>query len=275
MFDPRLLRVGVEVSGQLRWYDGLQISAEIVKIANALQGEATVKISNMTKPVRDYILSETTPFNLNRIRKKVIVEAGRQSTGYYRLYEGDIVSAVPSQPPDIMITLKAQTCQWEKGNVVSRSTSAAAPLSAIAGQVAQDMGLRLMFEADDKNVSNYQFTGAAIKQVGMLGDMGNVNAYVDGDALVIKNTDKPLQGTSHILSMASGMIGIPERTEQGIKCTYLLNPQSRLGGQLTIKSEINPGTNGNYTIYKLTHSVANRDDQFYTIAEASRQGYLL
>lgn len=271
-FDARLLRVGVEVKDQLRWYEGLQIKASVTKLASSTQNEATVEITNIAKEVRDYIMTETTPFNANRVRKRIIVEAGRASYGYHRLFVGDITEVQISQPPDISIQIKAKSSQWEKGNVVSKSTAAQTRMSVLAASIAKDMGLSLIFEATDKNISNYYFVGAAIKQVEKLAEMGRVNAYVDDNNLIVKDTGEPLKQVTRVLSMESGLIGIPQGSEQGVKVTYLFEPTTRLGGGLTLKSFSNPGLDGEYIIYKLGYELSNRDEPFYVTAEASLKG---
>lgn len=270
--DLRILRIGVEINGQLQMYDGLWASASGTKFANPLQNECEVRIANLSKEVREYLLTETSPFNANKTPKRIIVEAGRVSTGTFRLFEGDITECSPSQAPDITLTMKAKTGQFSKGTVIAKSHPAQTPLSRIAKDVAAALSLSLVFEAQDKNISNYSFTGASLKQVDKLSEAGNVNAYVDDKKLVVKDYNVPLKGVSHVLSEQTGLVGIPELTEQGVRVKYLLDPQSQLGGELKLESKINPSMNGDYVIYKLSFEISNRDTAFYTIAEAKRKG---
>jgi hypothetical protein len=270
MLDPRIVKIGIEINGQIRYYEGLAVTASGTKYANPIQNECEIKITNLAKETRDFILTESSPLNANRTRKQVYVEAGRESYGTAILFQGDIVSVTGGQPPDITITIKAQTGAWEKGNIVAVGQPGQAKLSAIAGQVAGSMGLTLDFQAKDKNVSNHNFTGAALKQVDKLGTAGAVNAYVDDGRLVVKDYNIPLSGRVRVLDMDSGMIGVPEFTEQGIKVKFLLDNQSVLGGGLRIKSKTNPAADGDYVIYKLGFEVASRDTPFYYIAEAVR-----
>ena len=270
--DLRLLRVGIEVSGEIRLYDGLWVSASGTKFANPLQNEAEVRISNLAKDVRDYLLTETSPFNANKTPKRIFVEAGRVSTGYFRLFEGDITECVPSQAPDITLTLKAKTKQFSKGDIVAKSEAAQAPLSRIAQNAASTLGLSLIFEATDKNISNYNFTGSALKEVEKISDVGGVNAYVDDTVLVVKNYNAPLRQAAHTLSESTGMIGQPELTEQGVRVSFLLDPNAKLGGELVLESKTNPAVSGRYVIYKLSFDVTNRDNAFYSIAECKRLG---
>lgn len=270
--DLRIVRVGIEVDGQLRVYEDLWVSASGSKFANPLQNECEVRISNLSKDVRQYILTETSPLNANKTAKRVKVWAGRVSTGVFLLYEGDITDATPTQSPDITLTIKAKTGQFSKGTIVAKSHGAQAPLSRIASDAASALGLSLVFEASEKSIANYSFTGSALNQINKLSASGNVNAYVDDANLVVKDYNKPLAGITHTLSEATGMVGIPELTEQGVKVTFLLDPNAKLGGELVLDSKANPAMNGRYVIYKLNFEVSNRDVQFYTIAECKRAG---
>ena len=268
--DPRLLRISIEINGQLKRYEGLDMVASGTKYASATQNECEVKVSNLDKATRDYLLTETSPFNRNRTRKILRVEAGRVSTGYSLVYQGDITNAVGGQPPDISITLRAATGDFAKGQIVARSQPGVAPLQNIAGRVAQDMGLSLAFQASPKQIANYTHTGSAGKQVGLLGQLGRVNAYVDDGALVVKDWNAPLKNRVREVNLDTGMIGIPEFTETGLKVKLLFDNQTVLGGALRVRSIMNPAANGLYTVAKLGFELASRQEPFYYIAEAVR-----
>lgn len=268
--DPRVIRVGVEVGGNVQTYDGLAVIASGVKYANANQNECEVKITNLAKATRDYLLTETSPFNSNRVRKQLTLSVGRRSTGTSVLFVGDIVSVVGSQPPDVTVTIKCATGDYSKGDIVQRTQPGLCSLRRIAAQVAQDLGLRLDFQCDDRQIANYSFTGGALRQVDQLGAYGRVNAYVDDGELILKNYGQPLRGSTRVLNLSTGMIGVPEFTERGVKVKMLYDNQTTLGSGLRIESQMNPAANGDYSIYKLGFEVASRDVPFYLLAEASR-----
>lgn len=268
--DPRLLRIGIEINGVLHQFEGLDMTASGTKYANANQNECEVKITNLDKATRDFLLTETSPFNKNKRRKLLTVEAGRVSTGYALVFTGDITSAIGAQPPDIALTLKAMTGDYAKGVIIARSQPAVAPLRNIAAKVAGDLGLALRFEATPKQISNYTYTGSAVRQVEHLGRMGRVNAFIDDKTLVVKNFNTALVRTIRELNLDSGLIGIPEFTEQGVKVKMLFDNQTTLGSGLRVTSILNPAVNGLYTVYKLGFELASRDTPFYYIAECTR-----
>lgn len=268
--DQRIIRLGVEVNGELRVFDGLQVRASGEKFANPLQDTCTVTVSNLARDTRNFLLTETSPFNKNRTPKLLRIEAGRQSSGVAVVFEGDITEASPSMGPDIELTLTAKTGNFSKGRVIAMSQAAVTPLSRIAEQVAKEVGVSLTFEAQDKQIGNFSFTGAALKLVDKLAQAGGVDAFIDGAQLIVKDRNVALRNVVHVLSAESGMIGLPEATEQGVRVQYLYDPNSRVGGGLEIASQANPSLSGKYVIYKLGFDIATHSTPFYTIAEAKR-----
>jgi hypothetical protein len=280
--DPRLVQVAITIEGTTRAYGGPVVTSGYPtqpaiestgnKFANPIQNEAKVKIANLSAADQDYLLTRCGPFYQSSTPKTLVLSAGRQSTGVSQIFTGNIVRCAPSQPPDIMLEFTCQTGAFNKGKIVSTAQAGSASLSTVAGAVAGDNGLQLDFQATDKNVTNYAFTGGALKQVDALGDAGDVDAFVDDDALIVKDSGVPLKGVLRVLNAQSGMVGIPEVTEQGIKVTYLLDNQSRIGGGLQLQSILYPSLNGNYEIFKLGWNITSRDKSFYWIAEAKRLG---
>lgn len=270
MLDLRRVRVGVEVSGQIKWYEGLRVKASGTKYADPMQNDCTVTISGLSRETRDYLLTETSPFNNNRTPKRIILEVGRVSTGVFQLFIGDIVSSEPSSPPDLDLTIKAKTQNAQAGKIVSKAGPSSARLSDLSRQVAADLGLTLEFDAQDKNIGNYQHTGAALKQVDKLSAAGGVVAYIDNDRLVVKDALKPLTNRVRILNKDSGMVGVPKITEKGITVQFLIDPETTLGGALRIESKINPAINGDYVINQLKFEVASHDTPFFYTANGAR-----
>lgn len=269
--DPRIVRVGIEVNGRLKIYEGLQIVASGTKYGNANQNEAEVTVYNLNKQTRDYILTETSPFNKNKTPKRLILEAGRKSYGVATIFTGNIASSSVSQPPDIGVTLKCLTNNFQKGTIISRTQTKQAPMSQIARQIATDLGVNLNFEATERQIINYAFSGAALKQIDRLSELGQVDAFIDNDSLIVKDLNVPLAGQLKLINQSTGMVGIPEFTEQGIRVKFLLDNRTMLGGAMRVESKIYPAVNGDYTIYKLSFEIASRDTPFYWIAEGKRR----
>jgi hypothetical protein len=216
---------------------------------------------------RNYILTETSPFNQNKTPKSLSVYAGRQSTGTFLVYTGNIMTSAISQPPDIALTLKCGTLHSMRGKIGSRSGGKHSTLSSLAGGVASNLNLSLNMQASDKTIANYSHSGHALDEVSNLHETGDVDAFVDDNQLVIKDVGVPLSGNVLNLNAQSGMIGIPEINEKGLKVTFLFNGSVKLGAAIKITSLLNPATNGLFVIYKLNFALASREKEFYYTAE--------
>lgn len=269
--DQRIVNVTIQLnSGTKTYMQPMMIKVTGTKYANALQNEAEITIANIDKQTQDYLLTETSPYNLNRTPKSVTVSAGRQSYGTSVIYTGNIVTSRVTQPPDIGIVLKCLTGNFFKSTVISRGLAGQTKLSQIVKGIANDLNLLPNFQATDKNISNYNFSGAALKQVDLLNTFGNTNAFIDNNTLYVKNAAVPLTGVIKVLNAQTGMIGIPEFTEWGLKVKFLIDNQTTIGGGLRITSQVYPAINGLYVIYKLGFDIATRDTPFYYTAEARR-----
>ena len=244
------------------------------KFVDVTQNECSIQIANLSRQLRNSLATNLTPFDYNQVRKSVQVWAGRISTGMFLRYQGDIVTAVPSQPPDIIMNIRSRTMQFYKNDLVAQSYGITAPLSQISQNIASQMGLNLQFEATDRNIANYAYNGSTAGQVTKLQSLGAVDAYVDDNTLVCKDKGVALTNTAFVLSPDSGMIGQVELTEYGIRVKCLLSPGVKLGGILTLQSVQNPSLNGNYTIYRTGFEIATRDVAFYDIIEATKYPHM-
>jgi hypothetical protein len=278
-FDDRIVKVVFTYGDETATVDTSQgnpkkpmsIVANGTKFADVTQNECTLSIANLSRNLRNALATNLTPADYNNKRKSMQVWAGRASTGLFLRYQGDIVSGVPSQPPDIVMTFRSKTMYWYKQDVLAQSYAVAnVPMSQIASDVAKSMNLQLNFQATDRQIANYSYSGDAAGQVNKLGDLGGMDAYVDDNTLVCKNKGVTLKNTSFTLSETTGMIGQPELTEWGIRVKCLLTPGVQLGGTLVLNSVQNPSLNGSYTIYKTGFEIATRDIPFYDVIEATR-----
>lgn len=269
--DERIVKVTLDLGDRQTTYENLAITASGVKYANALQNDCEVHLINLKKSTQDYIMSETSPFNLNPQPKSITVSAGRKSYGTRVIFKGNVISSSLTQPPDVAVKLKCLTGNFQKGNILDRSQPSNVQLSVVSRQIAQDLNVALDFQASDKNLSNFSYQGSAAKQVNNLTFTGGVNVYIDDDVMVVKDTGVPLTNIETIVNKGTGMIGIPELTEQGVRVKYLLDSSTRVGGLVKVTSSENPAVNGEYVIYKLNFDVANRDTPFYWIAEGARR----
>ncbi|MDE9567033.1 hypothetical protein KKI93_24410, partial [Xenorhabdus bovienii] len=129
-------------------------------------------------------------------------------------------------------------------------------LSEIAQGIATDCKVKLDFQATDKNIANWYYCGAALSQITRLQESGGVKAFIDDDVLYVKDSHKSLKNRLRILTMKSGMVGIPKATEKGLDVSFLIDGESVLGGMLRLDSKLNKSLNGDYLIEQLKFDIA-------------------
>lgn len=261
MLDGRLIRIGIQVGGQMVYYtnaDGMAMSASGAKYADPTKNKCAVQIANCRREVRDAILQ--------RGQNALSVDVGRESGGLWQVFIGDITYVECSPPPDITLKITAATGADTEYKIVSRSFGGATMLSAIATGVAQDLEKNLKFEAKDRQLYNYYFNGPANTQLYRLEEAG-VTVHVDDRDMLVQDKDKPIAGRIKILDKTSGMIGVPTVTDEGVKVRYLIDSPSVIGGLLRVDSEVNKAVNGDYIIDVLSFSASSHSDDFYYEAE--------
>lgn len=270
MIDLRRLRIGIEVGEQMQFYEGLRMRASGTKYANPTQNECEVTISGLRADTRNFLLTETSPFGDERKKRRLTVEAGRVSTGLFVVFIGDITDADVSPPPDVTLTLRAKTNNANNAKVLTYSADAIEKLSIISQRVANDNGLTLLFQAKDKNIANFSHSGTASQMVRRLSQAGEVRAFVDDDALIVKDYDDTVSDRVRMLNKDSGMVGIPMADEHGIEVTYLADNTSELGGKLRVQSKMNPALDGDYVINQLRFELATHEDPWFYTALGER-----
>lgn len=263
MFDDRILKVGLEVNGELKVYEGAAITVKYQKTADPKQNTCDVTIADLSTDTIDYLVTETSPWNPNAKPKIMSIEAGRASTGIATIFTGDVTSASPTMPPDRILTLKAKTQENAKYIWKGRPSAKTVQLSTLSENVAKDYGLRLLFQAKDKTISNYLFNGPLAKQVHKLAEAGDVDVFIDDDTLVVKDFGKGLKGQALLVSAATNMIGAPALDEKGVKVRIMFDPNIKLGQQIEIQSSVNKAANGQYVIYAIAGSLASRAQDWY------------
>lgn len=269
-FDERIIRIGIEINGEVLFFEDLDIRVQGQKFADAATANfCTVKISNLTRDQRNYILTKATP--VVRVGGKkltpifITVDVGRQSYGTFRLFEGTAYISTVTGPPDVGIVLRSLTQSELSGVIQAYSAGAVANLKTIAVEVAKRNNLILDYRVTkDKQISNFTYTGAVNKLPERLAMLADIIVHVDNKTMFVYDNNKNRSDANFVLSQDTGMVGVPQATESGALVQALISPGLLIGGGLTINSKINPAVNGeHYNIKQMTFDIANRDDPFF------------
>jgi hypothetical protein len=278
-FDGRLMRLTIQLpSGPQSFDQEFAIQASGRKYAGGIQGEAEVRVFNLTREIQNYILTQASPLltpgrPLTPIN--VALDVGRESTGLFRLYEGFCFQGGMTQPPDIGITFRALTNNLLTGVIAGSNAAQRATLEQLARNVADANGLELSFQSSQggKLVGNWSVSGSAQQQIDNLALAGDVDAFVDGSTLVVLDHAKSRDGSNVLIDAEGGMVGIPQVTENGVVVRVMINPAIKVGCGVTIDSKLNPAANGTYKVVQLNFEAASRDTPFWYTLGCSNLAY--
>lgn len=273
MRDDRLLRITITLSGEKHVYSKLAMTAIGTKHTSTIQNTAEIRIANLDRRIRDTLLTEGTPYaQLRPPKNSILIEAGRQSTGYSQIFEGDITTTFLTQPPDIWLVMQAVTGQFQKYSEITMSAPATIKYSVLTQQIADRMALAYIFDAPEADITNFNFSGMLAKLFEPLATVSRqVDAYIDDDTLIVRPRDFKKSKRISDVNLNTGMIGIPRPIDVGASCTTLVNRDLKLGDDINLVSMIYPAINGIYQIYKLGFNLSNRDQPFYYHIESLRK----
>lgn len=278
-FDERVIEVDIVLPTQTFTFTGaFSILASGIKFGNANQNSCECRIFNLTKQLRDTILTLASPLLfppannptvdasfINNTRVPVILNlrVGRISTGTFLLFTGNVISCEVTQPPDIGITLRSLTNNYNTSILLGLPEPALTSLSEICNSIALANNLLLKFEATDKQIDNYNFTGALQTNLDKINQIGGIQAGADNSTLWVINAGAARKDTGFLINSASGMIGIPQVTDQGVTVKVMINSAIQIGGEVTIQSTTNPAANGTFKVAKMDYQIASRDQPFW------------
>lgn len=274
-FDGRLIEMEITFpTGKSYSFDqNFMIRAAGTKFASANQASCEITVYNLTRTLREELITACSPLGDRKNLPTISLQIGRVSTGTFLLYVGNVISANLTQPPDIGMSFRALTNNALLGAIAATQQPAQSQLSTISQQVAQSLGANLDNQASEKTIQNFSYTGSPLQGVNKLNECGGVTAFCDNNTLVVLDSNVPRKSPSRVLNEATGMVGIPQITEQGVVVTMMADNSVVLGGQITIESALNPAANGTWFIIRIDYDVASREQPFFYTLLCSRLAY--
>lgn len=279
-FDPRIIEIDIVLPSQTVTFNNqspaLSIYASGSKFGSANMNTCQCAIFNLTKELRNQILTLSSPLlnppannpaSQQTERKPITLNlrAGRRSTGTFLLFSGNVITCEMTQPPDIGLMLRSLTNNYNSFLLFGLQMPANSLLSEICQQVSNLNNCTLDFEASDRQISNYSFTGSLQYHLNKLNAMGGVQAGVDNGTLWVTDTGSARKNKNFVISESTGMVGIPQVTDQGVTVRVMINSGIYIGGSVTINSMVNPAANGTFKVVKMDYEIASRDQPFYYI----------
>lgn len=280
--DKRVCYVQIQTQDGGKQIENIAIKGRIERKASATGSTAKISIANLSKPDVEYLTTQTSRFVNPATQKKINVFAGYESAGVGQIFSGDIVSAFPEGLPDTWLNIEAKTNYYNQTNIISYSITEA-KTQEIAQNIANQYGLAFDWRStSEKLIDCFNINGSKARLLDELNKLDNFRAYIDNGVLrvvdrheappiesetpkvynsTVSNTKKT--GYVKYINADSGLIGIPQIDEYGVKIKILIDPSLNLGDWFKLESRLYPIVNGFYQIYEMVYDFASREPQFY------------
>jgi len=275
-----LRRVEVTVSGKAGTLTvrDLKIDFSVSKGIGSKQNTATIAVWNLTKSHRKQLGEE-----FDKVELKVGYKDGPLST----IFKGNIRDVTHTkETADVKSEMECGDGDeaFSKG-AVSKTFPAGTKPKAVVEYLAGEMPGATKGEMkglDDlpayrRPITLYGWSWAQMDKIGR--EHGFYWSIQNGQIEAVKN-DQHLQGTT-VVSSETGMLGIPEITDKGVKIKALLNPNIAPGRLIDVRSDFLDEKSGRdkrksdeggglFRVSDVTFSGTNQGEDFYVEAEGSR-----
>lgn len=236
--------------------EGLAVTVDVDKAGLPDKNSAKIVIYNMAmKDMEKLTFLAFRP--LQKRKNKILVEAGNVGEKLGLVFKGDITSAYPdfNSGPDIPFEIEAMTAGWSYQIADSpTSIDGEQDVATLMEQFATEAGFGFVNNSVSATVKNTTFTGSPVSKAQQLAQEVNIELLIDDETFTIQTWDNP-RGDAVLLSAASGMIGYPSFTQDGVSARSFYNPKLRLGGQVKIQSVV-PKASGYWKLTKLSHNLS-------------------
>lgn len=255
------------VTHHLESFESLNVRFRITKRRGSVMNRAEIALCNLKTSTVDY-LTTINALGMNQEDRKVIRLFAGYADNYGQIFEGDIIRALPSAPPDVWVTAQCLSGYHNNMQLVTLDLKGGVSVKQVCTLVAQQLKLNLDWQStSEKQLDQFKYQGPMTKAIEELNQIGDIVAYQDDGFLVVEDAKKkaPAQGEwIKTFSLQSGLIGLPEPDLFGVKFRVLLDPSLKCGQPVRLESAQIPAASGVYYIYSLTHRGELRAEPFYT-----------
>lgn len=281
--DKRICYVQIQTPDGDKEIHNISMKGRITRKMSETGSEGEISIANLSREDVEYLTTYTSPYVDQSKKKRINIFAGYESTGVGMIFSGDIYSALPEGLPDTWLKIKAKTNYYEQQNIITYSQEPATTKD-LATNIAGQLGYELSWQSKSQKVIDaFNFNGAKAKLLNKLNQLDNFRAFIDNNILyVIDKDEEPPQaneepktysgqsgsarkeaGSIKVINGDTGLIGLPQPDEYGVKIKVLLDPSVALGDWFKLESKRLSIVNGFYQVYEMTYDFATREPQYY------------
>jgi hypothetical protein len=256
---------------------GLRVMAKIIKAGGPSMGTAQLQVYGMALDKMNKL--STLGMRPTTVRKNtIIVEAGDEGGAKAAVFQGNITNAWfdGSGAPEVAFQVLAHVGGFDAVNPVKPTTfKGSVDVATLLSGLATQMGKSFENNGVNVKLSNPYFTGSARDQALAIVKAAGIQWNgLDDNKLAIWPSGQARGGQVPLVSAATGMIGYPNFTSQGIYVQSIFNPSIGFGSKIKVKSTIEPA-NGEWVTYALNYDLSAEFPQgpWLMSMSAARPGY--
>lgn len=237
---------------------GLRCNASVKKAGGAGFNTCQLSVFGMTLNIMNQLTTLGKPavdYGRNNI---VTVEAYDDATPPAVVFTGiiDQAFAAGDDQPNIPFVVSAMTGLLDNMRPVPPTTrQGSADVATLMSGFAATMSM--VFEnggVSGLNLSNPYFSGTAMDQARRCAQAAGINVAFDDGKLAIWPSGGSRKAADVAVSPATGMIGYPNWTANGLIIRTLYNPNIAYGCNVNVTSSLTTA-NGRWTVFKLQHDL--------------------
>lgn len=274
----RVIRVKISGKGGSLTVDQLKIVFSVSKSIGSKQNTATISIWNLTKSHRKQLGEEFD---------KIELEAGYEGS-VATIFKGSIRDVTTTKEGEADVKSEMECGDGDEGinkGAVSKTFPKGTKPKDVVDHIVGEMpsvskgemkGLDKL-PAYKRPVTIYGWGARELDKIGR--EHGFYWSIQNGEFQAVKN-DETLNGST-VISKETGMIGIPEVTDKGVKVKALLNPNVAPGKMIDVRSDFLDEESGRdkrksddggglFRVASVTFEGTNRGEEFYVEAEGNR-----
>lgn len=259
--------------------DGLDFKFTVEKKACSIYVNFTVSILGLSLDTVNFLASwdKAQAF---RNKRRIEVYAGYESNGRPNLLvRGYIITAMPSNPPEMWLTMECMNMYQEKDSLltddekysIARADTVKKVADAIAGM--NDLIVRWESKRDPELPLRMPMPeGDRLSAIEEYAKLTDLSVIIEGDSMVVYDREGWMDQVRNAteLSMDTGMLSIGKVDMAGAKLIVRFNDTYRLMSWVDLKSKMMKCANGYYFVIGVTHKGHLRGNEWITELETIR-----
>lgn len=247
---------------------GLRIKADIQQFGGDAMPQVQLRVYGLPAQMINQ-LTAIGPINSSIMYKNsVLIAAGDAGSALTTIYSGTIWQAWGdfNQMPDTALNIAAVGGLAASLKPVGASSyPGSADVGTIMQQLATTAGFNFVNNGVSVQLSNPYFPGTALAQIRECAQAADINFTIDTGTLQIWPKGGARNSLPATISPATGMVGYPTFSSNGVMVTTIFNPSVVIGGMIQIQSSL-PAATGQWIATQISHSLESEtpDGQWFT-----------